>query len=182
MSELMERPVDSSQYINLCYYITSLIDKCKRSNTSSFMLNSLNRLYQILNEFPSNTRPFTFLPPQMNYLPIYPTIETESESDNSDKKTENFEKQRVKERLGNFNWKESLAWNYLSSTYGDGLNQKKLLSIAQNCSSSLNISLDRDAKRRKSVLIKWFDDNWNIFEPFLQNLIRSQWSVPTKKY
>ena len=26
------------------------------------------------------------------------------------------------------------------------------------------LNLDRDSKRRKSVLIKWFHDNWNIIK------------------
>jgi hypothetical protein len=33
------------------------------------------------------------------------------------------------------------------------------------------VHLDRDAKRRKSVLLKWFEENWNAIYPFLDYVV-----------
>jgi hypothetical protein len=37
--------------------------------------------------------------------------------------------------------------------------------------SSLKIKLDRDARRRKVVILKWFDENWAEIEPVLPLII-----------
>jgi hypothetical protein len=63
--------------------------------------------------------------------------------------------------------KSSHAWRKVTSRYGDGLNHAELLSVAEVVAYNLNVPLDREAKRRKSLLIKWFEDNMNEIEPFL---------------
>ena len=77
------------------------------------------------------------------------------------------EKKRVKERINGFNWKECEAWKYLCERFGSHLNQKELISIAELIASKNHLKLDRDAKRRKVVLIKWFQENWEIVKPLL---------------
>jgi hypothetical protein len=33
------------------------------------------------------------------------------------------------------------------------------------------MKLDHDAKRRKTVLIKWFEENWTAIAPFLDYIV-----------
>lgn len=51
---------------------------------------------------------------------------------------------------------------------GTRIKQNELLSIAQIISEKTSVKLDREATRRKSVLLKWFDDNWDQILPTLQ--------------
>ncbi|KAI5490338.1 hypothetical protein TVAGG3_0995250 [Trichomonas vaginalis G3] len=67
---------------------------------------------------------------------------------------------RVGQRLKGFTPKYSFAWKELTKQFGVEIKHQVLKDIAIEVASRLQIPLDRDAKRRKSVLIKWFDDNW----------------------
>jgi len=90
----------------------------------------------------------------------YPKIQKATEAFRS-------EKSRIANRLHGFNPKENRVWFEITKRYGEGIKQQELLSIAQVLSATTNIKLDRDAKRRKSVLIKWFEENWYIIHPYL---------------
>jgi hypothetical protein len=81
------------------------------------------------------------------------------------------EKQRIANRLQGFNPKDNQIWNALAQKFGTNLKQPELLSIAAVLSKSANVRLDRDAKRRKSVLLKWFEENWNSICPFLDYVV-----------
>jgi hypothetical protein len=52
--------------------------------------------------------------------------------------------------------------------YGPCLLQEELVSIAELVSQHLEIPLDRDARRRKAVMVKWFQENWEVIEPLLR--------------
>ena len=97
-------------------------------------------------------------------------IKVESvENPNSDVATR--EKRRIANRLQGFNPKDNTAWYQITQKFGSNIKQPELLSIAEVCANSAGIKLDRDAKRRKSVLIKWFDENWPRIQPFLNFVI-----------
>lgn len=81
------------------------------------------------------------------------------------------EKSRVNDRLNGFVAKESFIWNELSRRFGSDLHHGELLSIAVVISDFSQIFLDRDAKRRKTVLIKWFQENWSSIAPFLSFVV-----------
>lgn len=83
----------------------------------------------------------------------------------------NKEKQRINSRLNGFNPKDNTVWREITSRFGANIKQPELLSIAQVLASSASIKLDRDAKRRKSVLIKWFEENWAQIQPFLDYVV-----------
>jgi hypothetical protein len=85
--------------------------------------------------------------------------------------TGNQERCRVAARLGSFHSKSSTAWAEIVKRFGDGLNQTELLSIAQVLGWMLDIRVDREAKRRKEVLVKWFDEHWSAISDTV-NLIR----------
>ena len=76
-----------------------------------------------------------------------------------------LERKRVDARLNGFVYKESRAWHEITRYYGDGLNQAELLSIAEVIASQIGVKVDREAKRRKEVLIKWYDEN---IEPIIE--------------
>ena len=78
------------------------------------------------------------------------------------------ERKRIKKRIGNFDQNKSQAWKYLSLVYGPQIKQDELFTIAEFVSTQLQICIDRDAKRRKSILIKWFDENWTQIAPLFQ--------------
>ena len=88
------------------------------------------------------------------------------------------EKNRIAQRLQGFNPKDNQAWYQITQKFGTNIKQPELLSIAQVCSSSAGIKLDRDAKRRKSVLIKWFEENWAHIQPFLNYVVLEDTSKP----
>jgi hypothetical protein len=79
----------------------------------------------------------------------------------------NPEKRRIASRLSGFNPKETPVWQEITRRFGPNVKQPELVSIASVLAQSANIRLDRDAKRRKSVLIKWFQENWDNVPPFL---------------
>lgn len=83
----------------------------------------------------------------------------------------NEEKDRIKGRLTGFDTKNNIAWHEITTRFGNNVKQQELLSIANILSQNAGIKLDRDAKRRKSVLIKWFNENWNYLAPFLQFVV-----------
>jgi len=78
---------------------------------------------------------------------------------------------RIKKRVGEFNWKKSKVWKSLSNRFGDKITQEELISIAELLANTIEVKLDRDARRRKVVLIKWFEENWAKIEPLVKYII-----------
>ncbi|KAH0785637.1 hypothetical protein GPJ56_010387 [Histomonas meleagridis] len=83
----------------------------------------------------------------------------------------NPEKKRINGRLSGFNPKESLVWKEITRRFGVNIKQPELVSIATVLANSAKIKLDRDAKRRKTVLIKWFDENYPLISPYLDYVV-----------
>jgi len=81
------------------------------------------------------------------------------------------EKARIAVRLGGFDSKENHVWEELSKRFGADIKRGELTNIAILLSETLKIKLDRDAKRRKCVLLKWFDENWEMIYPLLDYVI-----------
>jgi hypothetical protein len=78
-----------------------------------------------------------------------------------------MERERVDSRLRGFNPHESVAWADIRRRFGDSLNQAELRSLAEVIGSEVGIKVDREAKRRKEVLIKWFDENYGVIQGVL---------------
>lgn len=74
---------------------------------------------------------------------------------------------RVNQLVQGFNANKSNAWIYLKSNYGDKITHNELIHIAKIVSVYTGIRVSRDAKRRKVVLLKWFDENWHAIKPVL---------------
>jgi hypothetical protein len=84
---------------------------------------------------------------------------------------ENVEKQRIAGRLQGFNPKDNPVWTAITQKFGPNIKQPELLSIATVLATNTNTRLDRDAKRRKSVLLKWFEENWAAIAPFIDFVV-----------
>jgi hypothetical protein len=74
--------------------------------------------------------------------------------------TTELERKRVGARLHGFNVKASMGWQAIAKHFGEHLTQTELLSVAQVIGNEVGIKIDREAKRRKEVLVKWFDENY----------------------
>ena len=85
--------------------------------------------------------------------------------------SETDEMERVKRRIEGFNYKTSRAWKMLTYKYGSKLAHEELMSIAELLATRTNVILDRDAKRRKAVLVKWFEENWDIIQGYLNYIV-----------
>jgi hypothetical protein len=78
---------------------------------------------------------------------------------------------RIQRRLHGFNWKKSQAWQHLCAQFGPKLNQEELVSIADLIGSPAGIRPDRDARRRKVVMLKWFEEHWRLVVPLLRFVV-----------
>jgi hypothetical protein len=79
--------------------------------------------------------------------------------------------ERVQRRVCGFDWRASPAWGQLNCLFGPRLSQSELVSIAELVSEPLKLKLDRDARRRKAVMIKWFEENWSYIVPLLHFVV-----------
>jgi hypothetical protein len=77
------------------------------------------------------------------------------------------EMKRIQQRIDGFDWERSPAWLYLCWRFGPRLSQEELISIGTLVAATLQIKLDRDARRRKVVMVKWFEEHWAEIQPLL---------------
>ena len=82
---------------------------------------------------------------------------------------ENF---MVQIRLKDFDAENNSAVKVLKNKFGEVPNQNQLYSLAKVLGEKLDIPVDREASRRKKVLIKWFDENIEKIQPFLEKNIK----------
>jgi hypothetical protein len=82
-----------------------------------------------------------------------------------------FEHQRIMSRLVGYSSKDSGVWREIVRRFGKKIKQPELVSIAAAVAHSADVRLDRDAKRRKKVLIKWFEEHWAAIAPFLDYVV-----------
>jgi hypothetical protein len=71
--------------------------------------------------------------------------------------------------LGNFHAENSRAAQRLGRMYPHGdLTRRSLYSFASLLGALAGVKLPRDFTRRKDLLLKWFDDNFDALEPYLR--------------
>lgn len=80
------------------------------------------------------------------------------------------EAKRVEQRLQGFNRETSPAWIAITARFSSGIVHHELRSVAQIIAKKLDLKVDRDASRDNRVLIKWFDENWEVVEPELKKI------------
>ena len=75
------------------------------------------------------------------------------------------------QRLLGFDSTHCQARVVLHEIFGDSLTGAKMLTLAEICCFKLNLYLDREARRRKCVLLKWFEENLAVIKDFLTDHI-----------
>ena len=90
------------------------------------------------------------------------------------------ERLRIAHRLAGFSPKGSFVMNEITTRFGKNVKHPELVNVAQLLASQASIKLDRDAKRRKNVLYKWFEENWEKIAPFIDNVVLQEVQDPTK--
>jgi hypothetical protein len=71
-------------------------------------------------------------------------------------------------RLGDFHSETSRAARRLRELFPFGeLTRRSLYSFATLIGALADVKLNRDFTRRRELLIKWFDDNFDALEPYL---------------
>lgn len=79
------------------------------------------------------------------------------------------EKDRVKQKLAGFDPRESPACIFINNHFGSDIHQQTLCEFAKKIAKKNQIVLDRDSKRRKTVLLKWFHDHWDVIRNDFEN-------------
>jgi hypothetical protein len=126
----------------------------RKMNTATHALPGL------LGKLPQRESPFF----NVLYIPSEVSVRPEL-------RPESQEMRRVRERTQGFCWKGSTVWRQLTDRYGPRLCLDELKSIAAIVAERVPIRLDRDARRRKTVIVKWFQENWMLIEPLLPSII-----------
>lgn len=80
------------------------------------------------------------------------------------------ERSEVDERLRGFDMEHCQAYRELEKRNLARRTHAALLSIAQVIAKCLNLNIDRESRRRKKLLIKWYDDNLDVVLPALDKL------------
>jgi hypothetical protein len=71
-------------------------------------------------------------------------------------------------RLGTFSSQGSRGLEMLHRMFPSGeMTRRAMYSFASILGALANVRLERDFSRRKDLLVKWFDDNYDVLEPFL---------------
>jgi hypothetical protein len=85
-------------------------------------------------------------------------------------------------RLGDFNPEGSRGEAIVRQIYPEGeLTRRSLYSFASVLSALANVPLQRDLTRRKSLLVKWFDEHYSTLEPFMVFItLRPSWTTLNK--
>lgn len=80
--------------------------------------------------------------------------------------------ERVAKRLKDFDCHKSFISKLLKLRYGPkDLRRSQLLTIASECCKlDESLKVDRDAKRNKTVLLKWFEENSDRIIPLLDKI------------
>jgi hypothetical protein len=92
------------------------------------------------------------------------------------------ERRKIEQRVANFVYEQSRAWHEISKKNWDQLTQAELLSIAQLLGNKLGLPIDREAKRRKRVLVKWFDEHLADLQPLFERIdLEYEPSPPSSK-
>ena len=80
------------------------------------------------------------------------------------------EKELNRIRLLGWSLEYSPANNYLTARFPK-FNKNILEDLAKVVSIQLQIPLDREAQRNKTICIKWFDEHFSLIKPFLESCL-----------
>jgi hypothetical protein len=73
--------------------------------------------------------------------------------------------------MAGFDWQDSVAWRALAARHGSDLSHQRLIELAKEIKQQVGDSatpLMRIHRRRKAVLVKWFQINWTVIRPLVE--------------
>ena len=89
------------------------------------------------------------------------------------------EAKRVADRLNGFKYETSEIWKTLKNKFSSGITHNELKSVACVCCHFTKLTLDRDATRDNRVLIKWFDEHWDVLKDVIDKVtLRDEKETP----
>jgi hypothetical protein len=80
------------------------------------------------------------------------------------------EREIIADRVRDFCCDDSRPWKFFVERGWHQLSMKEYVGIGQVLACEANLEIDREAKRKKPVLLKWMDDNWDTLSPLLMHL------------
>jgi hypothetical protein len=80
------------------------------------------------------------------------------------------EREIIRDRTTNFDMENSRPWRYLTNRGWNGISLDELIGLAKLMAHHTRVPIDREAKRRKPVLVKWMEDNWDALLPVADRL------------
>jgi hypothetical protein len=89
----------------------------------------------------------------------------------------NKEKERIARRLAGSDCGRRLAYAELCRRFGAKLTHPALCDIAEPVAARAGVRLDRDAKRRKDVLLQWFVEHWPALTSYLGSMLLANGEV-----
>lgn len=78
---------------------------------------------------------------------------------------------RVMQRIGDWDLRNSEVYKEINNHFHSGLTQPELLKIGEILAEVTGLTIDRDAKRDSRVLVKWFDENWEVIKGEMVNIM-----------
>ena len=109
--------------------------------------------------------------PKMPDPPPHASHSSHTTTKGKKKKDRENEIARVQQRVSGFDFLCSDAWSYLCRHFGNKVTQEELVSIADAIKPYARVKLDRDARRRKSVILKWYQDNWPQIQHYIKYVV-----------
>jgi hypothetical protein len=61
----------------------------------------------------------------------------------------------------------------LEEMFGRKLKQRELATYGKIVAERLSLKLDRETKRNRAKLLRWYSDNWEALRPMMQEIIHS---------
>lgn len=87
------------------------------------------------------------------------------------KRGEGSDARRVKKRLENFDMENSRGYRLIRERFSKGVVGQELRLVARIlCKHVPELHLDRDATRDHRVLIKWFDENYDVISQHIHKI------------
>jgi hypothetical protein len=76
-----------------------------------------------------------------------------------------LERSQIDSRIKDFDLLTSLPYQRFQERGWDAMKFPELVSVCEILAREAGVTIDREAKRRKTVLYKWLADNWAVLDP-----------------
>ena len=83
--------------------------------------------------------------------------------------SEKTDAQKIKELLGDFKYEECEAWKLITDKLSRTFNQNELTTLAELFTEEYPYTLNRNEKRNKQLMVKFFNSHIDEFREFINN-------------